>query len=669
MSDAVFAMASDVPGMSLNLVSEFEPVVSVSADVAAGLPEGKPIAAAVSAVASILPGRGWTVAGYQHDRGDHGVGLALSLSTRSKTFVGETTLWEQDWAPTFDPKATTPTNDSYLCLAIPAAAWVMFRIQQEDDVRRLGTIWRRTKRAVTGRIQIAPATRSWTSYARFSLGVVQERAEQFVKARRLYEEALGADSHNRAALYNLAALDVQAQRYVAANRRLDRLHALLITPEGRERVRWDRDPLWYRTQYMRAISRLHAEKKGGTAPATAPTADGLQTTREILLDLLLVVEDSLLRPRKPLAKVQAFVSRPALRQDRAFKRMLQEFEGPALIACAGALLGVDPDPPRPPGLPPVPRDVLRSKLQEVRDNPENHDLRVQVAGTIVDFVFGETVYRSERFMYNFACYLVQHGGNQQEVLDILGEVLAGSRERASWAATDPSLDPMRGDTQIGRTLAAMIADASAAAAELPEVPTPALPTHVWYATYGSNLHTERFMLYLNGGDYLGRNYQSRIGGDPETVPESREITIPHPLYFGLVKRSGTDLSRTFVESDMPGETPGKAYRLTIDQFKWVAWQENGGKTPNVSLSGSSFSTASLIRDSGPYSWMLTLPSLGDEVPVVTLTSKSRREWRQPEKEYVDTIRLGIKETKPAITDAELSRLIQDATERYQQPAD
>jgi hypothetical protein len=52
---------------------------------------------------------------------------------------------------------------------------------------------------------------------------------------------------------------------------------------------------------------------------------------------------------------------------------------------------------------------------------------------------------------------------------------------------------------------------------------------VWYACYGSNINEKRFLYYIYGGVYNGRNYSGC--NDKTRFLDSKSYTLPYELYF------------------------------------------------------------------------------------------------------------------------------------------
>jgi hypothetical protein len=103
------------------------------------------------------------------------------------------------------------------------------------------------------------------------------------------------------------------------------------------------------------------------------------------------------------------------------------------------------------------------------------------------------------------------------------------------------------------------------------------PKRVWYASYGSNLHRDRFMNYIEGGSPEG---STRVyAGCADKTPPEGDIPIrfagarPHFALTSRVWRGGI----AFIDAQK-GESAqglGRAYDVSISQFDDVVAQENG----------------------------------------------------------------------------------------------
>lgn len=158
--------------------------------------------------------------------------------------------------------------------------------------------------------------------------------------------------------------------------------------------------------------------------------------------------------------------------------------------------------------------------------------------------------------------------------------------------------------------------------------------YVWYACYGSNLLEERFLCYLQGGQcpYNGKIYK---GCKDETPPKAvKPVTIPFEMYYGNHSASWNNSGVSFLDSIQRGQTPGRMYLITEEQFYEIHKQEGSGDN-----------------------WYNQLIYLGKDTgfDIYTFTNKIRREECRPDKSYVEVLRRGLIETYPKITEKELKR--------------
>jgi len=103
------------------------------------------------------------------------------------------------------------------------------------------------------------------------------------------------------------------------------------------------------------------------------------------------------------------------------------------------------------------------------------------------------------------------------------------------------------------------------------------PTQVYYASYGSNMHEDRFLTYINGGTPPGsaRTYD----GCDDKTPPADDIPIrytgarPHFALTSRVWNGGI----AFIDPEQDQQTSalGRAYAVSIGQFDQIVAQENG----------------------------------------------------------------------------------------------
>lgn len=101
------------------------------------------------------------------------------------------------------------------------------------------------------------------------------------------------------------------------------------------------------------------------------------------------------------------------------------------------------------------------------------------------------------------------------------------------------------------------------------------PTHVWYASYGSNMDEQRFLTYIEGGTPKGTT--TRHTGSRDQTPPQGDIPIRFPgrMHFAYASGRWDGGGVAFVDSDTAGHALGRAYLITSRQFDDVVSQENG----------------------------------------------------------------------------------------------
>lgn len=146
--------------------------------------------------------------------------------------------------------------------------------------------------------------------------------------------------------------------------------------------------------------------------------------------------------------------------------------------------------------------------------------------------------------------------------------------------------------------------------------------YVWYASYGSNMLRERFMLYIEGGvnRFNGRSYE---GCKDKSAPiQDQKVEIHHELYFAKHSSSWGNGGVAFIKPDKneATKTLGRMYLITEEQFKEVQRQEGPG-------------------------WYNKVIELGncEGFPIKTFTHSEEYASNTPVKSYLDVIRQGIRE--------------------------
>lgn len=165
----------------------------------------------------------------------------------------------------------------------------------------------------------------------------------------------------------------------------------------------------------------------------------------------------------------------------------------------------------------------------------------------------------------------------------------------------------------------------------------ARPTHVWYASYGSNLYRSRFLTYLQGGRPEGASRSCPGCTDPTPPAQDTPIRWPGLLHFATRSRLWGGGIAFADEPQQPGqEILGRAYLITAEQFDQVVHLENDGTVADEAAATPlddvvEHGTASCGTD---IYGTLRLIGLREGVPVVTFTSSFTSATAQRGDEYV-----------------------------------
>lgn len=183
-------------------------------------------------------------------------------------------------------------------------------------------------------------------------------------------------------------------------------------------------------------------------------------------------------------------------------------------------------------------------------------------------------------------------------------------------------------------------------------------SRVWYVAYGSNMLAARFGCYLHGGRAAGSRRANPGARDPSPATGDRLVELPHPLLFGGPSPTWHG-GPAFLDVTPPtptdgATTPGRAWRITLDQLADVVAQENARLPGEVTV------TADHVRDGGivlddRYGRIVPLAPIDDE-PAVTVTYVRRPPPRDPDPAYVALLRAGLAEV--GLTPGEASPALQ-----------
>lgn len=95
---------------------------------------------------------------------------------------------------------------------------------------------------------------------------------------------------------------------------------------------------------------------------------------------------------------------------------------------------------------------------------------------------------------------------------------------------------------------------------------------VWYAAYGSNMHSARLAHYLRGGRPVGGSRTYPGCRDRRLPSRAIPVMLPGELYFALVS-SVWGGGMGFYDPEQTNEVPARAYLVSAEQFSDIAAQE------------------------------------------------------------------------------------------------
>lgn len=176
---------------------------------------------------------------------------------------------------------------------------------------------------------------------------------------------------------------------------------------------------------------------------------------------------------------------------------------------------------------------------------------------------------------------------------------------------------------------------------------------LWYACYGSNMATERFLCYLQGGTYPG-NSKTYAGGRDKSPPQAEaNFTLKHQLYFAKEAHIWGGGGVCFIENESrdSAETLAKIYLITTGQFEDLHAQECNKQLP-LNINFEAAQRRGFI-DAYPEKWYGRILHLGkhQSYPIFTFTHvNDMQEFNPPAPNYLRSLVNGIKSSYRLNTD-------------------
>ena len=178
-------------------------------------------------------------------------------------------------------------------------------------------------------------------------------------------------------------------------------------------------------------------------------------------------------------------------------------------------------------------------------------------------------------------------------------------------------------------------------------------SHVWYASYGSNLSLARFQKYLRGGSaHRATGRPERGARDASDPLDEMVITSHHDVFFAHASQKWDGGGVAFLEPSPSTEarrsphamTTCRAYKITVEQFEDVYQQENGAAEPVPLDIDELLASGQVVQHDALYGMALLLSVHVDGCPIVTITTSRRDlELNCPSVGYASTIASGLME--------------------------
>lgn len=176
-----------------------------------------------------------------------------------------------------------------------------------------------------------------------------------------------------------------------------------------------------------------------------------------------------------------------------------------------------------------------------------------------------------------------------------------------------------------------------------------MPEYVWYAAYGSNLHTRRLAYYIEGGTPPGTDHTYPGFRDPTPPLKTQPLTLPGTIYFAWdspVWTGGVAFYTTQPQPAWPRGAAARGYLLTPGQFSDLLTQEMYREPGNDLDLAEVLETGSSELGPGRYETLVRATTL-DGWPVLTFTAPwdpATVELRRPSKRYLQMISGGLRES-------------------------
>lgn len=185
-------------------------------------------------------------------------------------------------------------------------------------------------------------------------------------------------------------------------------------------------------------------------------------------------------------------------------------------------------------------------------------------------------------------------------------------------------------------------------------------SHVWYASYGSNILEKRFLCYIGGGKPEGaqRYYE---GCKNQALPKAnKRITINSELYFAKNSKTWNGGGVGFIKPvfDDKSKTLGRMYLIKVDQFVQLLKQEMRFKGELAIDFKKVIEKGSVIIKEKVWYGRLVFLGMEEGHPIFSFTNEKflREDISPPNEHYLKIIMEGLKETYN-MTDVEIQEYL------------
>lgn len=187
-----------------------------------------------------------------------------------------------------------------------------------------------------------------------------------------------------------------------------------------------------------------------------------------------------------------------------------------------------------------------------------------------------------------------------------------------------------------------------------------VPKRVWYASYGSNINSDRFYTYLTGEEYRGSLANSGGAREKELPDDETGVLLPGRLLFAARASRWGGGGIAFLDvDDEYSFSAGKAYSISWRQFEDVLAQESGGAAGTKKVSWEELNELRDIESGGLYGRVIHVGDYAGR-PVITFTGSYSaaeiaedykhdnapryRTVNKPHGNYIRTIGEGLEQT-------------------------